>query len=71
MGEKKDYHFLYLFDTTSNLKKDNNTIEMKVNFDSKRAINKVKEIEENGGTYEEAIKEVEKIIDETAKVSLN
>ena len=71
MGEKKDYQFLYLFDTTSNLKKDNNTIEMKVNFDSKRAINKVKEIEENGGTYEEAIKEVEKIIDETAKVSLN
>lgn len=71
MGKNKDYHFLYLFDTTSNLKKDNNTIEAKVSFNSKRAINKVKEIEENGGTYEEAIKEVEKIIDETAKVSLN
>lgn len=73
MGEKKDYKLIYIFDTTSNLKtkKDNNTIEAKVSFDSKRAINKVKEIEENGGTYEEAIKEVEKIIDETAKVSLN
>lgn len=73
MGENKDYKLIYIFDTTSNLKtkKDNNTIEAKVSFDSKRAINKVKEIEENGGTYEEAIKEVEKIIDETAKVSLN
>lgn len=73
MGEKKDYKLIYIFDTTSNLKtkKDNNTIEAKVSFDSKRAINKVKEIEENGGTYEEAIKEVEKIIDETAEVSLN
>ena len=48
--------------------KDNNTIEMEVSFDSKKAINKVKEIEKNGGTYEEAVKEVEKIIDETAKV---
>ena len=48
--------------------KDNNTIEMEVSFDSKKAINKIKEIEKNGGTYEEAVKEVEKIIDETAKV---
>ena len=48
--------------------KDNNTIEMEVSFDSKKAINKVKEIAKNGGTYEEAVKEVEKIIDETVKV---
>lgn len=48
--------------------KDNNTIEMEVSFDSKKAINKVNEIKNNGGTYEEAVKEVEKIIDETIKV---
>lgn len=47
---------------------DNNTIEMEVSFDSKKAINKVKEIEQNGGTYEEAVKEVEKIIDETVEI---
>jgi len=71
MSEEKDWHCVYLFDTTNNLKKDNNTIEVKVSFDSERAINKVKEIEQSGGTYEEAVKEVKKIIDETAKVSLN
>jgi len=71
MSEEKDWHCLYLFDTANNLKKDNNTIEAKVSFDSERAINKVKEIEQSGGTYEEAVKEVKKIIDETAKVSLN
>lgn len=49
-------------------KKDNNTIELEVSFDSKKAIDKVKEIEQNGGTYEEAVKEVEKIIDDTLKV---
>lgn len=49
-------------------KKDNNTIEMEVSFDNKKAINKVNEIKNNGGTYEEAVKEVEKIIDETIKV---
>lgn len=48
--------------------KDNNTIEMEVSFDSKKAINKVNEIKNDGGTYEEAVKEVEKIIDETIKV---
>ena len=48
--------------------KNNNTIEMEVSFDSKKAINKVKEIEKNGGTYDEAVKEVKKIIDETVKV---
>ena len=71
MSEEKDWHCVYLFDKTNNLKKDNNTIEVKVSFDSERAINKVKEIEQSGGTYEEAVKEVKKIIDETAKVSLN
>lgn len=70
MGEEKDWRCVYLFDKTNNLKKDNNTIEVKVSFDSERAINKVKEIEQNGGTYEEAVEEVKKIIDETAKVSL-
>lgn len=48
--------------------KDNNTIEMEVSFDSRKAINKVNEIKNNGGDYEEAVKEVEKIIDETIKV---
>ena len=48
--------------------KDNNTIEMEVSFDSKKAINKVKEIAKNNGTHEEAVKEVEKIINETVKV---
>ena len=48
--------------------KDNNTIEMEVSFDSKKAINKVNKIKNNGGAYEEAVKEVEKIIDETIKV---
>ena len=71
MSEEKDWHCVYLFGKTNNLKNDNNTIEAKVSFDSERAINKVKEIEQSGGTYEEAIKEVKKIIDETAKVSLN
>ena len=71
MSEEKDWHCVYLFDTKDNLKKDNNTIEAKVSFDRERAINKVKKIEQSGGTYEKAVKEVEKIIDETAKVSLN
>lgn len=71
MSEEKDWHCVYLFDTTNNLKKNNNTIEAKVSFDSERAINKVKEIEQSGGIYEEAVKKVKKIIDKTAKVSLN
>lgn len=50
------------------IEKDNNTIEMEVSFDSKKTINKVNEIKNNGGTYEEVVKEVEKIIDETIKV---
>jgi hypothetical protein len=71
MCEEKDWHCVYLFDTENKPKKDDKTIEVKVSFDSEKAINKVKEIEQNGGTYEEAVEEVKKIINETTKVSFN
>ena len=43
-------------------------VEVKIEFDTEKAINKVREIENNGGTIEEAKQEVSKIINDTTKI---
>lgn len=44
------------------------SVELEVTFDTKKAIDKVNDIKDNGGTIEKAKEEVEKIIEETIKV---
>lgn len=66
LGDNKDKHVVVK--VLEVIPEERASVELEVTFDTKKAIDKVNDIKDNGGTIEEAEEEVKKIIDETIKV---